>query len=80
MCTIRVMAKKAGRPFSANKMGVRIDIRLSGDDKAKYDSAARKAGLRLSAWIRLRLDAAAAAETIGSGRRGNRTRPEKAGP
>jgi hypothetical protein len=76
------MEKKRGRPFKAesDKMGVRIDIRLPRGDKARYDLAARKAHLKLSAWIRMRLDAAALTETKIDGRRGNRTRPEKSGP
>jgi hypothetical protein len=76
------MEKKRGRPFKAesDKMGVRIDIRLPREDKARYDLAAHKAHLKLSQWIRTRLDAAALNETKSDGRRGNRTRPEKSSP
>ena len=75
------MKKKRGRPpkSEANRLAGRIDLRLSGDDKARYDRAAEKAGLKLSQWIRTCLDAAAASGTIKGGRRRDRTSPAKAG-
>ena len=76
------MGKKRGRPpkSESDRMGVRIDLRLSGEDKARYDQAAEKVGLKLSQWIRTRLDAAAANETIKAGTRGLRSRPGKPAP
>jgi uncharacterized protein (DUF1778 family) len=64
----------------ADKMGKRVDLRLPADTKARYDRAAKAAGLKFSQWVRTRLDAAYEAEVKRSGRRGNPTRPEKSGP
>ena len=38
------------------KKGERVFLRLSVEEKARYEAAATKGGIKLSAWIRRTLD------------------------
>jgi hypothetical protein len=59
------MGKKRGRPPKDpdEKAEERLEIRLLPASKSLWLAAAEKAGLRLSAWIRQRLDKAAKKES-----------------
>jgi hypothetical protein len=56
---------KMGRPTidPDGPLGRLIQIRLSDAEREEYDSAAAKAGLKLSAWIRDRLGKVAKRES-----------------
>jgi hypothetical protein len=55
------MDSKLGRPPKdpEDRLGSRLYLRLSAEEKERYERAARKASLKLSQWIREALDAAA---------------------
>src|SRR6185295_13010120 len=58
------MAKKMGRPpiDPTGAMGRVFQIRLTDAERAEYDRAATRAGVKLAAWIRDRLSRAAKRE------------------
>ena len=61
------MTKKAtttkrgrGRPPVDNPASVRLNVRVTPEDRAKYHRAAKRAGLPLAAWLKYLADSAAA--------------------
>ncbi len=55
------MKARRGRPPKKEdqRLGDRLYLRLSAEEKKRYDLAASKASVKLSEWIRRTLDAAA---------------------
>jgi len=55
--------RKQGRPPKGDELrSSRLSVRAEPSDKVRYESAADKAGLTLSDWIKSRLDRAAKRE------------------
>lgn len=50
----------AGRPGLGHSAGKLLQVRVSPQDRERYDEAAREAGVPLSEWVRLTLDRALA--------------------
>ena len=64
--TLLIMAKKKmGRPPLAAGMAKKVlyQLRLTTAERKDYEQAAARAGIKLSAWIRDRLDRAAKRES-----------------
>jgi hypothetical protein len=59
------MGKKMGRPPLApgEAKDEVFQLRLTGDERAQYERAAKRAGVPLAAWIRERLSRAAKRES-----------------
>jgi antitoxin component of RelBE/YafQ-DinJ toxin-antitoxin module len=56
--------KQSGRPRKAagEKRERYLQVRISEDEKATFDSAAGRSGLELSQWVRMKLLSAARSE------------------
>ena len=61
------MAKKMGRPTIDPKgpLGELYQVRLAAAERAEYERAAERSGVKLSEWIRDRLNRAARREAKG---------------
>jgi hypothetical protein len=62
--TILDMKRTRGRPAKtpAERKGERVEVRADSLEKRQFEKAAAKAGIKLSDWIRTRLNAAARRE------------------
>lgn len=64
---------RRGRPpkEASESLSVRLDLRISQDERDNYERAAENAGVKMSAWIRQRLAKAYTKELRLNGEKGS---------